>query len=303
MQKPSKVINLRGSLTENTMRTYFTILALSITISFSVVAQKTEPKVLFFDDFNGSSLDRTKWNVVVTGFWVNNEQQAYVDSSATIYTLNGAKAEGAANGALIIEPVYSPGFVTRDGKKFDFLSGRIDTKSKVEFTYGTAAARIKMAEGSGLWPAFWALGNGKWPDCGEIDIMEYVGEKDWTSVALHGPGYFGETPLVNKYFFSKNFDATQWHVYSVDWTKDGFNFKIDDMLVYRATRPMVEHYGKWAFDNPKFIIVNLALGGAYPEKTNGVNQPYNGIPESTVQLIKDKKAKYFIDWVRVTANE
>jgi beta-glucanase (GH16 family) len=160
-----------------------------------------------------------------------------------------------------------------------------------------------MADGSGLWPAFWALGNGRWPDCGEIDIMEYVGEKDWTSVALHGPGYFGETPLVNKYFFQKDFDVTQWHVYSVDWTKDGFNFKIDDMLVYRATRPMVEHYGKWAFDNPKFLIVNLALGGAYPEKTNGVKQPYIGIPESTVQLIKDKKAKYFIDWVKITANE
>lgn len=263
----------------------------------------TKSTVVFFDDFAGPSLDRSKWNVIITGFTVNDEQQAYVDSAITIYTVNGKSAAGAKNGALVIEPIFSPGFKTPEGNTFDFISGRIDTKSKVEFTYGSASARIKMAEGSGLWPAFWALGNGKWPDCGEIDIMEYVGEPDWTSVALHGPGYFGETPLVNKVFFKKDFDATQWHVYSVDWTKDGFNFFVDDQLIYRATRAMVEHYGKWAFDNPKFLIVNLALGGAYPVKTNGVKQPYNGIPESTVQLIKEKKAKYMIDWVKITKND
>jgi beta-glucanase (GH16 family) len=257
-------------------------------------------KVVFFDDFTGPSLDRTKWNVIVTGMWVNNEQQAYVDSASTIYV--SSDVAGAKNGALVIEPIYSPGYVTPDGKKFDFLSGRIDTNDKVEFTYGTASARIKMAEGTGLWPAFWALGNGEWPECGEIDIMENVGEADWTSVALHGKGYSGETPLVNKVYFKKNFDATQWHVYSVDWTKDSFLFKVDGELIYRATRPMVENYGAWAYDTPKYLILNLALGGAYPVKTNGVKQPYNGIPASTVEKIKSKKAKYIIDWVKVTQN-
>jgi beta-glucanase (GH16 family) len=262
--------------------------------------QPKKKKVVFFDDFSGASLDRSKWNVIVTGFTVNNEQQAYVDSTLTIYTVKGEKSMGAANGALVIEPIYSPGFTTKEGKKFDFISGRIDTKSKVEFTYGTASARIRMAEGSGLWPAFWALGNGDWPDTGEIDIMEYVGDADWTSVALHGPGYSGETPLVNKKFFRKDFDATKWHIYTVEWDKNQLVFKVDDEVVYRATRPMIENYGRWAFDNPKYLIVNLALGGAYPAKTNGVKAPYNGIPESTVDLIKQKNAKYLVDWVRIT---
>jgi beta-glucanase (GH16 family) len=256
-------------------------------------------RIVFFDDFAGPSLDTTKWNVRVTGFTVNEEQQAYVNSPSTIYIAPGNKIEGAKNGALVIEAVFRAGHITPEGNKFDFISGRIDTRKKVEFTYGSVAARIKMVEGSGLWPAFWALGNGEWPDCGEIDIMEYVGEPDWTSVALHGPGYSGETPLVNKVFLEKKPDATQWHIYSVDWTKDGFLFKVDGKLVYRATRPMVEHYGRWAFDNPKYLILNLALGGAYPVKTNGVKKPYNGIPESTVQLIKNKQAKFMIDWVKV----
>ena len=63
---------------------------------------------------------------------------------------------------------------------------------------------------------------------------------------------------------------------------------------------MVEHYGRWAYDNPKFLIVNLALGGAYPLKTNGATSPYSGMPESTVQLVKDGGAKVLVDWVRVT---
>src|SRR5438105_6976798 len=176
-----------------------------------------ESTVVFFDDFSSTTLDRSKWNVRITGVTVNNEQQACVDSPDTIYITHGDDSAGAANGALVIQPRYRPGFTTRERRKFDFISGRIDTKAKMEFAYGTAAARIKLPAGAGLWPAFWALGNGRWPDTGEIDIMENVGEPDWTSVALHGRGYFGETPLVNKFYFPTDKDASAWHVYSVDW--------------------------------------------------------------------------------------
>jgi beta-glucanase (GH16 family) len=257
-------------------------------------------QTIFFDDFSGPALDRTKWNVEITGQHVNDEQQAYIDSSETISIARGAEADGAENGALVIQARYRPGFVTRDGKHFDFISGRINTQRKFEFSRGAASARIKLTAGSGLWPAFWALGNGEWPDTGEVDIMENVGEADWTSVALHGPGYSGETPLVNKVYFPRGKEANEWHVYSVDWTENGFVFKVDDVVMYRATRPMIEHYGRWAFDNPKYVILNLALGGAYPVKTNGVKKRYPGLPEETVNLIKEGKAKVLVDWVRVT---
>ncbi|HEV8061125.1 MAG TPA: glycoside hydrolase family 16 protein [Gemmataceae bacterium] len=261
-----------------------------------------EPETVFFDDFSGPALDRTKWRVEITGQTVNDEQQAYVDSPDTISIARGEEAEGASNGALVLQARYRTGFMTPQKRKFDFVSGRINTRGKFDFAFGTAAARIKLSAGSGLWPAFWALGNGRWPACGEIDIMEYVGETDWTSVALHGPGYSGETPLVNKFYFPRNKDATTWHVYAVDWTPKGFVFKVDDEVVYRATRPMIEHYGRWAYDNPAFLICNMALGGAYPVKTNGVKSPYPGLPAETVELIKAGKAKMLVDWVRVTKN-
>jgi beta-glucanase (GH16 family) len=170
----------------------------------------------------------------------------------------------------------------------------------MEFAYGTAAARIRMAAGSGLWPAFWALGTGAWPATGEIDVMEFVGEREWTSVALHGPGYSGDTPLVERQRFAGGGDATGWHVYAVAWTPDSLVFTVDGARVYGATRAQVERYGRWAYDNPKFLILNLALGGNYPAAVNGVKAPYAGLPASTVALIERGEGTMLVDWVRVT---
>jgi beta-glucanase (GH16 family) len=267
------------------------LLALSLLALALPLPGWTSARTVFFDDFSGNALDRSHWNVIVTGRTVNNEQQAYVDLPDVL---------SVANGTLVIRPRYRQGFKTPEGRSFDFISGRIDTRSKVEFTYGTAAARMKLAAGAGLWPAFWALGDGRWPDTGEIDIMENVGDPGWTSVALHGPGYFGNTPLVKRAPFAGRHDATDWHVYAVDWTRDELVFKVDKRVVYRVTRAMVESHGRWAFDNPKHLILNLALGGNYPAGVNGTTAPYRGLPEATVQSIQKDEPKTLVDWVRVT---
>src|SRR5882757_8253790 len=107
---------------------------------------------LFYESFSTKTLNRSKWNVEVTGRTVNNEQQAYVDSASVLAQVNGS---------LVIKPVYHAGYTSNMQKQYDFLSGRINTRSKFEFTYGTVSARIKTSAGAGLWPAFWALGEGK----------------------------------------------------------------------------------------------------------------------------------------------
>jgi beta-glucanase (GH16 family) len=261
---------------------------------------QTNTDVLFFDDFSLGELDRTKWNVRVTGKIYNDEQQAYVDSPETIYIAPNEDDPGLKNGCLVIHPRHRPGFVTPEGERFDFISGRIDTRGKFDFSYGTAAARIRLPSGKGVWPAFWLMGHGAWPDIGEIDIMEYVGEPDWISAALHGPGYSGEAGLVNKFFFPTAEDATTWHVYALDWTPDKLIFRVDGATIYRVTRPMTAFFGPWVFDNNKYLILNFALGGTYPYKTNGIEMPYYGLPETTVQRIKDNQVKIMVDWVKVS---
>ena len=265
-------------------------------------AHDTDGRTLIWaDEFDAPALDRDKWIVIGTDFWVNNEQQAYVDTPEVLSIVEDA--DGADGGALMLKPVYAPGVDPHPERQADFLSGRVETKGQYDFTYGRAEARIKLPDAEGVWPAWWLLGNGQWPGTGEIDIMEYVGEKDWIGVALHGPGYSGETPLVNKYFFEEGEDVTDWHVYAVEWKKDEILFQIDGHTLYRVTRPMVENYGEWRFDNPKYLILNFALGGAYPFKTNGIEEPYNGMPQSTVDSIKAGDVSMLVDWVRVYAPE
>lgn len=288
---------------EKMLRTILLPLILMATASARHVQTPTpNPELLFFDDFSTGTLDRSKWNVIVTGRTVNNEQQAYVDSTDTITVGHAPEASGAENGALIIRARHRPGFKTPEGRAFDFISGRLESRSKFEFTYGTAAARIKLTSGAGLWPAFWALGTGRWPDTGEMDIMENVGDPAWTNVALHGPGYSGNTPLVSRQHFTDGGDITGWHVYSMDWSTDALVFRVDGKEQYRVPRTTVERYGRWAYDNPKFLIVNLALGGQYPQSVNKVAEPYVGLPQSTVDLVRADKAVMVVDWVRVSLN-
>jgi beta-glucanase (GH16 family) len=272
------------------------------TATETTAAQKQNEKVVFFDDFSSNSLDRTKWNVETTGMHFNNELQAYVDSSATISFVKGKEAEGAGNGALLLKPVFSQGFNTTDGQKFDFISGRINTKSKAEFTYGSVSARIKLTEGAGLWPAWWLLGNGNWPETGEIDIMEYVGEKDWASSAVHGKGYSGDAGLVDRLYFPDSNDVTYWHIYTVDWTPNSLVFKYDDKTILRVTKPMTQFFGEWAFDSPKYLILNFAVGGVYPYKINGIKEPYYGLSASALEEIKKGQSKMLVDWVKVIKN-
>lgn len=279
------------------------ITACFCTITISAQSKKNKTETVLFENFNGKSLNRKLWNVEVTGQTNNNEQQAYVDSASTLYIVHGKAAEGAKNGALLIKALFQPGFISKEQHHYDFISARINSGKKFEFTYGTASARMKLASGAGLWPAFWALGEGKWPDCGEIDVMETVGDSSWVSHALHGPGYSGNTPIAYRAFFPKGIDVTQWHVYSVDWTANSLVFKVDDKITYTVTRAMVEKYGRWAFDNPKFLILNFALGGGYPNGVNKVTQPYFGLSQSSVDQIKSGQAKVLVDWVLVTKNK
>ena len=272
------------------LRAFAVLLLVALPGSYRQAPQPA--RTIFFEDFAGPELDRSRWNVIVTGRTVNNEQQAYVDSKEVLYI---------AGGALVIHPRLRPGFKTAEGRTFDFISGRIDTRDKFSFTYGTAAARMKLAAGAGLWPAFWALGAGRWPDTGEIDVMENVGDPEWTSAALHGPGYSGDTPLVKRTPMAPPANATAWHVYAVDWNPETLVFSVDGREVYRVTRPMVERFGAWAFDNPKHLILNLALGGDFPAAVNKVKTPYHGLAESTVKAIGTGEPRILVDWVRVSS--
>ena len=87
------------------------------------------------------------------------------------------------------------------------------------------------------------------------------------------------------------------------WTPDALVFAVDGKERWRIDRATVETRGRWAYDTPKFLIVNQAIGGSYPHSVNHADKPYLGLPQSTVDTIDAGRAVMLVDWIRVTSRE
>jgi hypothetical protein len=239
------------------------------------------------DEFDGDAVNGSNW-FHNTGVHVNNEQQQYTSSPNNVQVSNGTLK-------LIARHEWNNGY--------PFTSGRLESQGRREFGHGRIEARIKLPLGPGLWPAFWLLGNDihqpgvGWPNCGELDIMENVGYANWTSGALHGPGYSGNTPISGQFYPAT--PVNDWHVYRTEFSSSDIKWFVDGVLVKTTTRAEVERYGRWVFDKPFYIILNLAVGGTLPHGTNGATQPFYGVPQSTLDLIRNAPQQMEVDWVRV----
>jgi beta-glucanase (GH16 family) len=168
----------------------------------------------------------------------------------------------------------------------DYTSGRIETKGLFEKQYGRFEARIKMPWGQGIWPAFWMLGSEceennqfgaiGWPDCGEIDIVEVRGQEPTiVNGSIHGPGYAGGDADFNEgEAVSKSYDLvdervdTDFHIYGIEWGEGYINFYVDDVLYNQITPSDEEVTGEWVFDDPFYMILNLAVGGGFSGPPN-----------------------------------
>lgn len=190
--------------------------------------------------------------------WGNNELQYYTDRTENVTVQNGV---------LIITAKKE------DFEGSSYTSARLLTKGKFEQTYGRFEARIRLPWGQGLWPAFWLLGddsNGTeiWPQIGEIDIMEYVGDEPTRIFGtVHGPGYSGGESISKSYNLDNDRFDTGFHVFGIEWGPDYINYYVDDVLYNQITPEDVP--GEWVFNNgPFYIILNLAVGGNLPGSPN-----------------------------------
>ena len=197
-----------------------------------------------FDIGNGEGTDAGEG-------WGNNELQYYTNRTENITVQNGV---------LIITAKKE----SYEGASY--TSAKILTKGKFEQAYGRFEARIRLPYGQGMWPAFWLLGGNidevKWPNCGEIDIMENRGqEPTLTHGTLHGPGYSAGQAITKAYDLVNDRLDTDFHVFGIEWGPEYINFYIDDVLYNQITPADVT--GEWVFDQPFYIIINLAVGGAF----------------------------------------
>lgn len=241
-------------------------------------------KLKWKDDFNGDSLNKADWNVEThEPGWVNSEWQAYVDSADNIQVKDGK---------LLLKPVKT---VDKDGNA-SYTSGRINTQGRHDFKYGYFECRAKVPTGKGYLPAFWMMPTdenlyGQWPKCGEIDIMEVMGQE--TNKA-YGTIHYGEPHAQSQGTYSvsaaDNF-ADNYHTYAVDWEPGKITWYIDGIKYHEESDWFFakENQGTVAypapFDQPFYMILNLAVGGSWV-----------GYPDDTTTY---DDQEYAIDYVKV----
>lgn len=206
------------------------------------------------DEFNGTSLNTNDWNYELgEGGWGNNELQYYRQENTSIVDGNlviTAKKQSFGNSA--------------------YTSSRLTTQGKKTFKYGRIDIRAALPEGKGLWPALWMLGSSinsvPWPACGEVDIMELTGDQPSRvlSTVHFGPNssqhqYRTESKYLSG---SANFHD-EFHVFSLVWVEDKMEFLVDNEVFYTVT-PATLNGAAYPFNNPFFLIFNVAVGGALP---------------------------------------
>lgn len=217
-------------------------------------------ELVWSDEFDGATIDPGNWTFDIGGWgWGNGEAQYYTDRP------ENARVQ---DGVLIIEARF---------EKFEdayYTSARLKSEGLQEFQYGYIETRAKVPAGAGLWPAFWMLGttferdesnpiDSNWPHAGEIDIMEYVGrEPNITYGTIHGPGYAGAGGL-GKWNRQEAPIADGWHTYAVEWDVEGIRWFFDGEMYGELGREVVG-VREWVFDQPFFLLLNLALGGMFP---------------------------------------
>jgi beta-glucanase (GH16 family) len=222
--------------------------------------------LVWADEFNvDGPLDSAKWwhQTILPNngqSWWNGEIQHYTNRDTNSYCDSGFMYLTAR------KETFTDQNVTKD-----YTSARLN--SKYAFTYGRVEVRAQLPTGVGTWPAIWMLGQNiyevgawwqtqgyattGWPACGEIDIMEHWGHnQDHISSAMHTPSSFGGTVNVGSRYVPGV--SNSMHVYALEWTPTKMVFSVDSIVHY-TYEPATRDANTWPFDNPQYILMNIAI--------------------------------------------
>ncbi|MBL7471199.1 glycoside hydrolase family 16 protein [Robertkochia sediminum] len=237
--------------------------------------------LVWADEFEGTTIDSANWTrqVLEPGHF-NDEWQAYTDSPENAYI---------ENGNLVIRANHRG----KDHGMGQYTSARLHTGNKHAWKYGKMAARIKLPEGHGIWPAFWMLGanineiggDTPWPQSGEIDILELYGSKDDAVVEanIHYADTYDQHAMMGAiaYTLKEGKFADDFHVFELEWNSEKLTWMVDGEAY--ASAPITgDEFTE--FHKEFYILLNLAVGGTYA-----------GRPDETTSFPQHM----YVDWVRV----
>ncbi|HVZ56732.1 MAG TPA: family 16 glycosylhydrolase [Chitinophagaceae bacterium] len=230
--------------------------------------------LVWSDEFDGNQINSGNWGFDTgNSGWGNHELENYTNRKQNAFV---------SQGNLIIEARQE------DLGGSSYTSARMLTKGKKAFQYGRVDIRARMPSGKGIWPALWMLGDNidqaGWPACGEMDILELLGQQP---DKIYGTLHWGATPAAhaskgNSYQLSGGSFDQQFHLYSLIWKQDSVQILVDDKPYLQVSRGDVT--GAYPFNANFFFIFNVAVGGDWP-----------GAPDGTTQFPQ----RMIVDYIRV----
>lgn len=222
-----------------------------------VASNKSDYTLVWSDEFDYSGLpDSSKWEYDTEGNehgWGNNEAQFY-----TKKRIENALVE---NGVLNITAIKE------DFQDKEYTSARL--VSKADWQYGKFEVRAKIPNGRGTWAAIWMMpggwtfNDGNWPDVGEFDIMEHVGhDAGVIHASAHSRDYqwqkgTQQTDTIHVSTASENFHSYIW-----EWTPTVVRAYVDEKMYFEYENEGLGE-GKWPYEKPFYLILNVAVGGAW----------------------------------------
>lgn len=247
-------------------------------------------RLVWSDEFTTNGLPASdRWDYDIefnsTG-WHNNELQYYARAR-----LENSRV---SNGQLIIQALQED-YAAPDSNRQRYTSARLLTRGKASWTYGFFEIRAKLPCAQGTWPAIWMLGTGgRWPEDGEIDIMEQKGQ-DKTQVlgTIHtrannyfngsvGVGLGNDKPLPNS--------CNAFNNYQLTWTPEKIEIAVNDEPPYftynnpypnasAAFKKTTAYKDRWPFDQPHYLLLNIAMGGNLGGAINNAQLPAQMVVE------------------------
>ena len=180
---------------------------------------------------------------------------------------------GIRDGKLILRGMMNH---RQTGDTAHFLTGGVYTKDKVHFGFGRWEVRAKLNGAKGAWPAFWLLPqDGKWPEAGEIDIMERLNYDTIAYQTVHTDYTYrlkikdnppqGATGKIN---------SQEFNTYAVELYPDSLRFYINGLKTFTYPRIKTEKEGQYPFDKHQYyLLLDMQLGGSWVGAVNPDDLP------------------------------
>jgi beta-glucanase (GH16 family) len=218
-------------------------------------------RLIWRDEFGGSRLDQSKW-----AYDTARNKEGWYNGELQYYSAGRPQNIRVAGGRLVIiarrerlDPRRYP-----DWGRQNYTSAKIVSRGKAAWTYGFYEIRAKLPCTRGTWPAIWMLPTKmvKWPDDGEIDIMEQVGaEPNLIYASLH-TGLFNHVQKTQRNAQKLlPTSCSAFHTYQLDWRPDSITIGFDERAFMRVRNNQPGGKGAWPFNTPYYLILNLAMGG------------------------------------------